>query len=120
MGTRLVNLTPLTVRIKASKEPDAPIITLEGCATPAKLSVTVMEADSVNGMRAVRNVFGPVENLPDPCENTLFIVTLPVGERFGCRHGREDMIGPNTNDAEYIVNEKGARVIDYCYGWVRY
>jgi hypothetical protein len=73
-------------------------------------------------VRVVRNVFGAVQNLPEPQANTFYIVSLPVGERYGFRseHGREDLIGPNTNDAVYVINDKGARVMDYCHGWVRY
>lgn len=101
VGTQIINLTQLTLKIKASHEPDAPS----------------READSVAGMHAVRNVFGAVENLPEPQEDTLYIVSLPVGERCGGTQ-RGDLIGPNTNDAVYIVNDKGARVLDYCHGWV--
>ena len=120
--TQIINLTQLTLRIKSSHEPDAPIAVYQPSQNPATIAVTSVDAGDIDGVCVVRNVFGIVKNLPEPQENTYYVVSLPVGERYGStsQHARSDRIGPNTNDAVYVTNEKGARVLDYCHGWVRY
>lgn len=51
----------------------------------------------VQGHRRTRNVYGAVQNLPEPRNGVLYIVSMPVGMNHGTQ--RTDLIGPNTNKA---------------------
>ena len=57
----------------------------------------------VNGIPVYRPVYGPVEGLPDPKEDTVYLVSSLVLSRV---RGRDDVLAPDTG-AGAVRDEKG-------------
>lgn len=87
---RILNLTPHTVTVGGVEI---------GSSGVARLQERNEEAGSVNGIPLVRQVRGQVEGLPEPDNETLFIVSRPI---FDALSGRNDLlaIGEVIRDSE--------------------
>lgn len=88
----IVNLTPHDVDIV-----DGPTIPSSGVC---RLSVTTERVGSVDGIPAVRTVYGDVKGLPDPVDGTVFIVSSLVASRVPDRH---DVAVP----ADFVRDDSG-------------
>lgn len=81
---KLINLTPHTVNIVGGES-----LTSEGLARVASSEV---EVGRVNDLPLVTVVFGEVQGLPEPQENTMFIVSRLVKSAVP---NRTDCVVPN-------------------------
>lgn len=102
--TNFVNLCPhtLTVAIEGNVEN---AISIEPSGAIARVKVEQTEVNRIDGEIPVReNVFGEVENLPEPSEDTVFIVSAMVLSTL--KGIRPDVVGPDSGPSA-IRNEKG-------------
>lgn len=88
-----INLTPHAVRLNNGTEFPA-----SGTIARVTSSFTAFDEDGV-----AKVVFGEVQNLPEPAENTLYIVSALVLSASK----RADLVAPATGHPEAVRNEKG-------------
>ena len=88
-----INLTPHAVRLNNGTE-------FQASGTIARVTSSFTDFDS-DGVATV--VFGEVQNLPEPAENTLYIVSALVLSASK----RADLVAPATGHPETVRNEKG-------------
>ena len=88
-----INLTPHAVRLNNGTE-------FPASGTIARVTSSFTDFDS-DGVATV--VFGEVQNLPEPAENTLYIVSALVLSASK----RADLVAPATGHPEAVRNEKG-------------
>jgi hypothetical protein len=105
---KLINLTPHTVRLNGGKEfpPSGQVARVK-----VRHHVDAWLSDGPDGAAELddefytdavplyRPVFGQVEGLPEPAEDTVFIVSGMVAA--ACR-GRDDVVCPATGHAETV------------------
>lgn len=104
----VVNLTKHDINVYANASDSAPTWTFPPSGTEARLSETRVEmAPVIPGMPIRRAEFGPVENLPEPKPDTIYLVSGLILSRCA---GRKDVFAPG----EAVRDEKG-RVIG-CVG----
>lgn len=84
----IVNLTPHPVSVRRA---DGTFLALPKCDNPARCSVTFQNVTTADGIPVKRQVFGAVQNLPAPQNDTLFLVSLVVAQAE--RH-RSDLVSP--------------------------
>lgn len=69
---------------------------------------TLTEPDGeLGGIPVVRQAFGPVSGLPEPQDDTIYIVSMVVAQHPDVR-GRADVVAPNTSQA---VRDAGGAII---------
>lgn len=90
---KFINLTPHAIVLN-----DGTIFEPAGTVARVSASFTGFDTDGV-----CRQVFGDVENLPEPQECTLYIVSAMVL----AASGRADLIAPATGHPLAVRNEKG-------------
>lgn len=73
---KIVNLTPHDINIVTENGN----INIPTSGIIARCSVNRETVDFINGIPINRTVFGKVENLPEPQENTIYIVSSLVGQ----------------------------------------
>lgn len=88
-----INLTPHAVRLNNGTEFPA-----SGTIARVTSSFTAFDADGV-----AKVVFGEVQNLPEPVEGTLYIVSALVL----AASKRADLVAPATGHPEAVRNDKG-------------
>ena len=107
----LVNLTPHEIVI-AFGESNAERMAIPASGIVARVASTPGVAEQVNGVPVPvmgRQAWGKVENLPDPVEGTLFIVSAMVLGRPECLN-RTDVVGPGTGPNDGAIRyEDGPR-----------
>ena len=89
---KFVNLTPHEINLNGEVIPPSGQV--------ARVSVKTIQIDNLS-FPAVKNEYGEVEGLPEPAENTYYIVSSFVFSQTN----REDVIAPNTSNA--VRDEKG-------------
>lgn len=94
----IVNLTPHAITIMAEET-----LVIPPTTPSARVRQTYEEASPVNGIPVVRSVMGEVENLPEPVDGTIYVVSAIVAQQ--CRH-RPDVYAPDTG-AGAVRDEKG-------------
>jgi hypothetical protein len=88
-----INLTPHAVKLNSGVEFPA-----SGTIARVTSSFTAFDEDGV-----AKVVFGEVQNLPEPAENILYIVSALVL----AASKRADLVAPATGHPEAVRNEKG-------------
>lgn len=94
---KIINLTPHPISIT-----DGP--TFEPSGTIARVSVQQADAGNINGIPVKKQVFGDITGLPDPQDDTIFIVSTLVLEAAKAI-GRNDLVAPNSANA--VRDENG-------------
>ena len=103
------NLTPHTIVVREHDEA-ASFAFPPDPQGPARVSVSTETLAPLGAFRLQRQVFGQVENLPEPQEGTTLIVSAMVLSRCA---GRTDVVAPDTgrdavrDDAGRIVAARG-------------
>lgn len=87
IGQMIINLTPHPVSIRRA---DGTFLALPKCDNPARCAVTFQDVTTADGIAVKRQVFGAVQNLPDPQDGTLFLVSLVVAQAAN----RSDLVSP--------------------------
>lgn len=95
----LVNLTPHALKVQKQDS----IETIPASGIIVRVSTTEQVIGEVNGTPLVRTVFGSVEGLPEPAENTLYIVSAFVSQAL--QGSRADIICPDTGKS--CIRENG-------------
>lgn len=101
---KIVNLTPHAITIT-----DGP--TFQPSGKVARVSVQQVDDGDINGVPVKKQAFGDIVDLPDPADDTIYIVSALVLSAAKAA-GRTDCVAPNTaqavrNDAGQIVSVPG-------------
>lgn len=94
----ILNLTPHAINIVDSKGNNLRTITPEDVS--ARLSATTEVIGSLDGIPLTQTQFGATEGLPEPSENTYFIVSRLI---MAGNPERNDLLVPN----DLLRNEEG-------------
>lgn len=100
----LINLTPHALNVKL-KNNEVFVIPADGRV--ARVSTTQKEADELNNIAIYETYFGEVIDLPEPAENTFYIVSKITQD--ACPH-RDDLLSPGNlirDDEGNIVGCEG-------------
>jgi hypothetical protein len=96
--SKIVNLTPHTIKIVNS---DNEIIREYPSQGLARVSTTSEVIGEIDGIPVVRTAFSGVSGLPEPDGESVFIVSTPLA--MACRD-RDDLISPDTGPSAYRVD----------------
>lgn len=94
----IVNLTPHTIKVVNS---DNQVIREYPSKGQARIATVGSSKEEIDGIPVVKTLFGGIEGLPEPDGESVFIVSMPVGQR--CSE-REDVICPDTGPTAYREN----------------
>ena len=97
-----VNLTPHAICVMG--EGGEAILTIPPSGTVARVSSSTEVVARLGGIDVVKAAYGPVENLPEPSEGTIYIVSMLVGQIAA---GRDDVVGPDTSPASVVRDPEG-------------
>ena len=96
MDTRIINLTPHTVTLVCGNK----TVDIQPSGMIARVSATSQQVGTITidgfDFPVVKTVFGDVQGLPEPAENTIYIVSTLV---LSAAQGRNDLVAPNTGAA---------------------
>ena len=102
---RIVNLTPHTVTLVCGER----TVEVAPSGMIARVSATSQQVGSIEidgfSFPVVKTVFGDVQGLPEPAENTIYIVSTLV---LSAVQGRKDVVAPNTGAA---IRDSEGRVV---------
>lgn len=99
---RIINLTPhqVTVRTESGDR------VFEPSGQVARVAVTSVQTDEIDGIPVFEQTFGDIEGLPDPEEGTIYLVSMMV-RQAAQEQGRTDVVSPDTSPQGAIRNEQG-------------
>lgn len=86
---KIINLTPHDINVNTG----IIVKTFKPSGVVCRLAVTQRMGGAVNGIPLVETVYGEIENLPDPKEGTVYLVSSMVSSQ--CYH-RPDVMSPDT------------------------
>lgn len=86
----MINLTPHVINVRRA---DGSELAFAPTAPAARVATSQVEVSEVDGIPVRRNTFGQVENLPEPQEGTVYIVSLVVLQAVA---GRRDVVAPDS------------------------
>ena len=89
--TKIINLTPHAINIT-----DGPTFPASG--TVARVSVQQVDAGTIAGVPVKKQTFGEIVDLPDPADDTIYIVSALVLSAAKAA-GRTDCVAPDTANA---------------------
>ena len=90
---KIINLTPHAINLVAA---DGTLIeTFEPSGSIARCQTVEIYLGKVNDHPIYKAGFGPIENLPEGEEDTIYLVSMPVGQALSGQ--RPDIYGPNTS-----------------------
>lgn len=92
-----VNLTPHAIVINNGT-------TFEPSGNVARVSASFEKTGEVYGIPTFKQVFGEVENIPEPTQDTIYIVS---GMVLGAIKNRNDVFAPSTGQGDTLRNDKG-------------
>lgn len=96
---KIANLTPHSITfVKESGN-----LVIEPSGTIARVSTSTQVIGEIDGVPITETVFGEIENLPEPQEDTVFLVSSLVAQR--CKE-RSDVFIPNES-----VRDSEGRII---------
>ena len=98
----LVNLTPHALNI-FDEAGENQLVTVAPSGTVARCAVNSTKVGEVDGVSLFTSVFGEVEDLPEPVEGTIYVVSMLVRSALT---GRKDLASPG----DLIRNEAGQPV----------
>lgn len=96
---KFINLTPHTITLNNG-------INFPSIGKVAKVSTTTVIDNIINNIPIYSIIYGKLENLPDPTDGIIYIVSNIVLEA-GKKIRRTDLVAPATNHSDTIRNENG-------------
>lgn len=99
---RIVNLTPhqVTVRTESGDR------VFEPSGQVARVTVSSVQTDEIDGIPVVSQTYGEIEGLPDPQPGVVYIVSMVVRQAAQAQ-GRTDVVSPDTSPQGAIRDEQG-------------
>lgn len=105
-----VNKTPHAITVQTVDG----MMTVEPAFPPARVGQSYIPAGEVDGIPVAQSVFGEVENLPEPEEGVIVIVSAMVAQQCG---NRSDVVAPDTGAS--AIRDDAGRIVAV-RGFVRY
>ncbi len=102
---KLVNLTPHEINIISEEGIE---LRLPPSGEVARATSSTEEVGEVNGIKVVKSTFGSVTGLPEPVEDTIYIVSMLVLQAL--KGARTDVVGPDTGP-ESAVRDADGKII---------
>ena len=87
----IINCTPHPIRVVLADHE----VVFEPSGTVPRIAAGIEDAGDINGIPLVRETAGPIENLPDPQEGMVLIVSALVRKDPRLVH-RTDLVSPDT------------------------
>jgi len=100
---KIINLTPHAVTIYRDGQP---VRTIEPSGTVARVTSISEHIGEVDGIPVYQHGFGAVENMPEPVSDTIYLVSMVVGQALA-GSGRTDIYGPDTSPAGAVRDAEG-------------
>lgn len=96
----IINLTPHIIRVQTQNE------TIEFLPTniPARMEVVQLDLGMINGISVRGSSYGNISDLPEPQENTIYIVSTLIAQRAK----RLDLVSPDTFNG--VIRDKDNRI----------
>jgi hypothetical protein len=110
-NVNFVNLTPHEVVVFAA---DGSVLKIPPSGQVARVAARETQVGTINGIIPVfRTEYGEVEGLPEPKENTIYIVSLLVLQALRARGiQRNDVVAPNSGPGPNgAVRDEQGRII---------
>lgn len=107
-GFTVNNLTPHDVVVYDEAGAEV-IATIPASGVFARVNQSAEVLPDINGIPAVRTVYGEVTDLPDPQPDAINIVSIVVAQALA-DSGREDIYVPDTGPAS-VVRDGGGRIL---------
>lgn len=100
----IINLTPHKITVITEDENLNPHVhEFPPSGTVARVASNQTEVMRVNTIPVVKTEFGEVENLPEPQEDTIYIVSSLVAQALAGK--RSDIVAPDTGPTAYRDEE---------------
>jgi hypothetical protein len=99
--TAIINLTPHPLQLY---QENGEVLTISPTAPAARVSSVTEEVFKIGGFPITRTTFGDVENLPDPEEGTIFVVSMLVQQ---AAPNRTDLYRPDTGPQNVVRDGEG-------------
>jgi hypothetical protein len=104
---RFINLTPHTLNVVDSD--DQAVTDIDPSGDVARVDVSRTQVDTVDGVPVYDSTFGDVTGLPDPADDTLYVVSGKVLSAVD----RDDVVAPGD-----LVRDSDGNIIG-CRGFTR-
>ena len=108
--TKLINLTPHAIRIRLDESNEAvPLesdIVIEPTLPAARVRMESVVVSHINDIPVKMSKFSEVENLPEPQDDIVYVVSMVVAQRAN----RSDVVGANTAPKEDIRYSEGHKL----------
>lgn len=105
MDTRIINLTPHAITLVCGNK----TVDIQPSGQVARVSATAQQVGTITidgfDFPVVKTVFGEVTGLPEPQDNTVYVVSTLV---LSAVQGRKDVVAPNTGAA---IRDSEGRVV---------
>lgn len=102
--TKFVNLTPHPITVFKGEEK----IEIPPSGEVARVGVEQKKVGELNGIPVHKSIFGDVEGLPEPRENTVYIVSTVVLQALKAKNiVRRDLVSPDTTPNGVVRDEEG-------------
>jgi len=109
-NVNFVNLTPHEVVVYAA---DGSVLKIPPSGRVARVTARETQVGTINNIPLIKVEYGDVEGLPEPKENTIYIVSLLVIQALTARGvQRSDVVAPNTGPGPHgAVRDSEGRII---------
>ena len=102
----MVNLTPHEIVVFDSS--NNVVLRVPPSGLIARVTQNEVEIGSINGVPVYQTQYGSVEGLPEPQENTVYIVSLLVLQALKSQGvTRHDLVAPNTGPNSAVRDSQG-------------
>lgn len=95
----IVNLTPHRITVIVENEKGKQTYEFPPSGQVARISAIQILAATIEGIPVVKTVFGDVENLSEPSEGTIYIVSSLVAQALAGK--RNDLVSPDSGPTAY-------------------
>jgi len=108
-NVNLVNLTPHEIVVYSSDT----VLRIPPSGRVARVATKEVLVGSVNGVPVFKTEYGDIEGLPEPKENTVYVVSLLVLQALRARGvERNDVVAPNSGPGPHgAVRDSEGRII---------
>lgn len=98
----MINLTPHVIAVRTASGD----VNFEPSGQVTRVSVSQEVVGEVEGIQIVRSTFGAVENMPEPQDGTVYIVSSMVAQALSFR---ADVVAPDTGPT--AIRDEAGRIV---------